>query len=107
LKLPAHATEASVEVLGPFFQDVPITITGLSPNNSAMQSAINASLAAFFQDEVSFAEPVKLNKLIAAIQNTQDLESGEFVENFTLVVPTADTEIGNGSMGTLGAVTIS
>ena len=107
LKLPAHATEASVEVLGPFFQDVPITITGLSPNNSAMQSAINASLAAFFQDEVSFAEPVKLNKLIAAIQNTQNLESGEFVESFTLVVPTADTEIGNGSMGTLGAVTIS
>ena len=106
-KLPAHATEESVYVLGPFFEDVPITITGLSPNTTAMQAAISDSLSAFFQDEVSFAEPVKLNKLIAAIQNTQDLETKQFVEDFTLVSPAADVEIGNGSMGTLGTVTIS
>jgi len=106
-KLPAHATEDSVHVEGPFFEDVPVTITGLSPNTSAMQSAISSSLSAFFQDEVSFAEPVKLNKIIAAIQNTQDLETKQFVEDFTLTAPASDVAIGNGSMGTLGTVTIS
>ena len=107
IKLPAHATEESVYVIGPFIQDVPVTITGLSPNTTAMQSAISASLGAFFEDEVSFAEPVKLNKIIAAIQNTQDLESGQYVDDFTLTTPTADVPIGRGSKGYLGTVTIS
>ena len=107
IKLPAHATEESIHVIGPFFQDVPITITGLSPNTSAMQAAISDNISAFFQDEVLFAEPVSLNKIITAIQNTQDLESGQFVDEFTLTAPTADVPIGNGTMGTLGTVTIS
>lgn len=107
IKLPAHATEASVHVVAPSFDDVAITITGLSPNTAAMQAAISDSLSAFFQDEVSFAEPVKLNKIISAIQNTQDLETKQFVDEFTLASPTEDVEIGNGSMGSLGTVTIS
>lgn len=106
-KLPAHTLEDDVVVVGPFFEDVTITITGLSPNTAAMQTAINNSLAAFFEDSAAFSESIKVNQIITAIQNTQDLESGQFVEEFVLTAPAADVEIGNGSMATLGAVTIS
>ena len=107
LKLPAHTTEDDVEVVGPFFETVAITITGLSPDTTAMRTAVQANLAAYFEDSAGFAEDIKVNGLIAAIQNTQDLESGAFVDDFTLTTPSADTEVGNGTMGTLGAITFN
>ncbi len=107
LKLPAHTTEDDVVVVGPFFETVAITITGLSPDTTAMRTAVQNNLAAFFEDSAGFAEDIKVNGLIAAIQNTQDLESGAFVDDFTLTSPSADTAVGNGSMGTLGTITFS
>lgn len=106
-ELPAHTPKNNVVVVAPFFETVAITITNLSPNTSAMQIAINNSLAAFFEDSAVFAEPIKVNQIIAAIQNTQDLESKQFVGAFTLTSPASDVEIGNGSLGTLGVVNIS
>lgn len=107
IKLPANTPEASVVVAAPFFESVPIDISGLVPDTTAMRSAISANLAAFFQDSSSFAEDVKVNQIITAIQNTQDLESGQFVEEFSLDAPTADVVIGNGSMAVLGTVTFA
>jgi uncharacterized phage protein gp47/JayE len=106
-KLPAHSTEDSVVVVGPFFTSVAVTISGLSPDSTAMRTAIENNLLAFFEDGAGFAEDIKLNQLITAIQNTQDLESGSFVEDFSLDAPTADTVIGDGSMGVLGTVTFN
>ncbi len=107
LKLPAHTTEDDVVVVGPFFETVAITITGLSPDTTAMRTAVQNNLAAFFEDSVGFAEDIKVNGLITAIQNTQDLESGAFVDDFTLTSPSADTVVGNGTTGTLGTITFS
>ena len=103
-KLTAHTSEDDVIVVGPFFESVDITITDLVPDTTAMRSAISDSLAAFFQDDVDFTEPVRLNQIISAIQNTQDLETSVFVESFTLTAPTADTEVGNGTIGILGTI---
>lgn len=107
LKLPAHTTEDDVIVVGPFFETIAITITGLSPDTTAMRSAIQNNLAAFFEDSAGFAEDIKVNGLIAAIQNTQDLESRAFVDDFTLTSPSADIEVGDGTMGILGVITFS
>jgi hypothetical protein len=54
---------------------------------------------------VTFAEEVKRNKLIAAIQNTQELESGAFVESFTLTTPSTDVAVSRGTLAVLGSVT--
>ncbi len=107
IKLPAHTPSDNVEVVGPFFVSVNITISGLSPDTTAMRTAIQNSLTAFFEDDAGFAEDIKVNQIIAAIQNTQDLETGVFVDDFTLVAPTVDATVGNGSMGILGTITYS
>ena len=107
LKLPAHTTEDDVIFTGPFFESIPITITGLSPDSTAMRAAVENNLNAFFQDSAKFAESIKHNQLISAIQNTQDLETGVFVDSFTLTTPTADVSVGNGTIGILGAVTFA
>lgn len=106
-KLPAHTPEASVVVAGPFFESVDVTITDLAPDTTAMRAAVSANLTAYFQDTATFAEDIKVNGLISAIQNTEDLESGQFVDSFTLTSPTVDTTVGNGSMGILGTVTFA
>lgn len=106
-QLPAHSTEDSLVVSGATFVSVDITITGLNPNSSTMQTSIEANLAAFFQDSVDFTEDVKLNEIITAIQSTQDSETGDFIEGFVVAVPSADVAVGNGSIGVLGTVSIS
>ena len=105
--LPAHATEDSVSVTGPIFPEVAVTISSLAPNTAGMRNALAASLNAFFQDSAEFAEDIKVNQIIAAIQNTQDLETGQFVTDFSLDLPTADVTVGNGSIGVLGTLTIA
>lgn len=104
-QLPAHSTEDSLVVTDPTFENIAIQISSLVPNTSTMQSSIEANLAAFFDDSVEFAEDVKLNEIIAAIQNTQDTETGAFIDSFTLDVPTADVSVGDGKIGILGTVT--
>lgn len=106
-KLPAHSTEDSVVVTGPFFESVDIDISSLSPDSSSMRSAIENSLAGFFADAIGFTEDIKLNQIIAAIQNTQDSETGEFVDDFSLDAPTADVAVGGGTLGDLGTVTFA
>ena len=106
-KLPAHSTEDSIFVVGPFFTSIDVTISNLSPDTTAMRQYIEDSLAALFEDSADFAEDIKVNKIISAIQNTQDLETGQFVKDFTLVSPTSDISIVGGSMGILGTVIFS
>ena len=107
IKLPANTPEDSVVVVGPFFESVDITISGLSTDTSSMRTAVTNSLNAFFEDSAGFAEDVKLNQLISAIQNTEDLETSQFVDDFSLDSPTADVSVGNGSMAILGTVTFN
>lgn len=107
VKLPANTAEENIIISGPFFESVNVTITGLSPDTASMRSAIEANLLAFFEDTVDFAEDVKLNQIITAIQNTQDVDSGDFVEDFTLTLPTTDTTVHNGTIGILGTVSFA
>ncbi|MCK5603933.1 baseplate J/gp47 family protein [Candidatus Pacearchaeota archaeon] len=104
-QLTAHSTEDSLVVSAPNFETVDIQISGLDPNTSTMQSSISASLAAFFDDSVDFAEDVRLNSTITAIQNTQDIDTGDFIVDFTLATPSADVPVGNGQIAILGTVT--
>ena len=105
--LPAHMAADNLVVSGPFFESVDITITGLSPDSSSMRTAVEDALGAFFEDNADFSEDIKVNKLIAAIQNTQDAETGLYVDDFTLTAPTSDVSVGEGTIGTLGTVTFA
>ena len=94
-------------VVGPFFESINVTISSLSPDTTSMRTAITNNLNAFFEDSAGFAEDIKLNQLITAIQNTEDLETGQFVDDFSLDAPTADVAVGDGSMAILGTVTFN
>lgn len=106
-KLPAHTIADNVIVSGAFFSGVDITITGLSPDTTGMRQSITDNLNAFFEDSIEFATDIKRNKIITAIQNTQDLETGNFVDDFILTVPSDDVSIGNGTIGIIGTITFA
>jgi len=107
IKLPAHTPAENVIVVSPIFDTINVSISGLAPDSTSMRSAISANLTAFFQDSADFASDIKYNQMVAAIQNTQDLETGNFVTAFSLDTPSADVSIGNGTMGILGTVTFT
>lgn len=104
-QLPAHTPEDALVVANPDFVSVDVQISGLDPNTSTMEDSIEANLEAFFADGVDFKEDVKLNEIIATIQNTVDSETGATIEDFTLVTPAADVTIGDGRIAIKGAVT--
>lgn len=105
--LPAHTAEGNVVVSSPYFVSVDVQISNLVPDTVGMRSAIEDNLQASFEDNAGFSESILVNKLISAIQNTQDLETKQYVESFTLDSPTSDTAVVGGSMGVLGTVTFA
>ena len=82
---------------------VPITFSTLSPNTTAMQTAITNSLTDFFKISNNVGENIKKADLDAVIKGTID-GSGN-VPTYTLSLPSGDTTIGFNEIGTLGAIT--
>ncbi|GAF79343.1 unnamed protein product [marine sediment metagenome] len=103
--LPAHTSEADVIVAAPVAVVTPFTFSALSPDTPTMREAVEANLTAFFQDEVDFHEDVTEDKYRAAIIQTQDTNTGEFLDSFTLSTPSGDITVATGEIATLGAVT--
>ena len=79
--------------------------SSLNPNTPTMQSAVIAQLTAFFEDTIDFEETVTEASYLGAIQNTQDLETGDLMGTFSLSDPTGDIVTPAGGIAVLGDVT--
>lgn len=100
---PAHMSQDDVIVFAPTAVPIAITFSSLSPNTTAMQTAINNSLIDFFKLSNNIGENVKLADLNGVISGT--IDSSGNVPIYTLSAPSADTTIGLNQIGTLGVVT--
>ena len=106
-KLPANTYSGDVFVLAPDLVTVNFDFTSLVPNTPTMQIAVRNQLEAFFQDQVNFGVDVQEASYLGAIQNTQDLTTGAFLDSFSLSTPTGNISVTTGEIATLGTVTFS
>lgn len=104
--LPATSDESNVYVLAPTLVNTDFTFTAISPDTTTMRAAITANLEAFFEDSAVFETSVSEDKYRAAIIETQDTETGEFLQSFTLSAPAADITISDGEIAGLRTVTM-
>lgn len=106
-KLPANTYEGDLYVFGPNTVEVDFDFTALSPDTPTMRTAVEDQLNAFFEDSVDFEEDVLEAAYLGAIQSTQDLQTGDFINSFALSAPSGDVAISAGEIGVLGSVTFS
>lgn len=97
-RLPAQSVEASVFVVAPTPLFTLFTFTSISPDTLTMQTAIRTQLTAFFRDEVQFEQTVFANSYIAAIQSTQDLQTGDVLQSFVISAPAGNIIVSAGEI---------
>lgn len=105
--LPAHMSEVDLFVVAPTLVSTDFDIDSLSPDTPTMRTAVASQLQAFFEDTVDFEETVTEASYLGAIQQTQDLQTGQFIVSFSLSTPTGDITITDGEIAVLGNVTFS
>lgn len=102
--LPANMTAEWLHVEAP----TPITVNFnfgiIIPDSSAIRDAISQSLNVFFRQDTNVAENVLEDAYRSAIWNTVNPETGERIEQFSLVAPIGDVAIGDGEIGILGDI---
>ena len=103
--LPAHSAEIDVFVLAPETVETAFDFASITPDTPTMRTAIELQLQAFFEDSVDFERTVTEAAYLGAIQNTQDLQTGDILQSFSLTAPSGDIIISDGQIATLGAVT--
>lgn len=103
--LPSHTSIDDLLVFAPILVPVDVTISNLLPNTPTMQDAVRKQVEAYFEDVVDFQKDVRRDGISGAINNTQDLVTGELIESFVLVDPATDVTIGSGEIASVGAVT--
>lgn len=86
---------------------VDILIRAISPDTAAMRANITASLVDYFKSFVKFELNVSVDRIKTAIYQAQDMDTGEFLQEFTLENPVADIVVVPGRLATLGSVTIT
>ncbi len=104
---PAPMRNVDVIVKSPIQVNVPFTFTALKPNSQALQTAIRESLKQLFIDETEVGEDLQEDAYRAAIFQTINPETGEFVQSFALSTPTTDIAIGPGQLPKLGTITFN
>lgn len=105
--LPSHTSEVDVFVEAPDLVETDFVFTALTPDTPTMRTAIQDQLSAFFEDTVDFEQTVTEASYLGAIQSTQDLQTGDFIESFTLSSPSGGIVIADGEIASLGDVTFS
>lgn len=101
---PGHTIDDDVVVQAPTPITTDYTFTSISPDTPTMRTAIENQLEAFYQDSVQFEQDITEASYLGAIQNTQDVQTGDTLTSFTLSAPSSDISIGNGEIGFLGDV---
>jgi uncharacterized phage protein gp47/JayE len=105
--LPATSDETNVIVTAPTPVTTNYTFGAIDPNTATMKAAIQTSLQAFYEDEVTFETDITEDKYRAAITNTIDPDTGDSLTSFSLTTPTADITVTTDEIGILGTVTFS
>ena len=100
---PAHMNDDDVIVSAPTAVPIAITFSSLSPNTTAMQTALTNSLTDFFKISNNVGQNIKLADLNGLISQTIDGNGN--VPIYTLSSPSVDTAIGLNEIGTLGTIT--
>lgn len=103
--LPANTDPADLIVAAPTAVATAFTFTAISPATSTMRTAIEASLAQLFSEELDVGEDLTSDAYRSVIYNTVDTVTGERVASFTLSAPVGDVAVSNSQIATLGAVT--
>lgn len=106
-KLPANSSESDVFVLAPDVLEVDFDFTALNPDTPTMRTAVQDQLQAFFDDSVDFQEDVFEASYLGSIQNTQDLQTGDFITSFALSTPSGNVTVADGEIAVLGDVTFT
>lgn len=101
---PANTDESDVFVLPPTPKVVDFSFNSLVPNTGTMQGAINANLDAFFESKTKVGVDLTENEYKAAIQNTIDTETGDFLSSFTLLTPSGNVSVASGEIPVKGNV---
>lgn len=100
---PAHMTDSDVIVFAPTSVSIPVTFSALSPNTTAMQSAITTALQGFFTSSNNIGENVRDADIKAVLNQTIDTSGS--TPTYTLSAPSGDTSIGLNEIGILGTIT--
>ena len=101
---PFTLSNADLIVSAPTAVPVAFTFTALSPNTTAMQTAITNNLTNFFKSGTQVAKDVRLVELESIINSSLD-SGGNPVTSFTLSAPSADVTIDVNEIATLGTIT--
>ena len=105
--LPATSDSSDVYVLAPALVDTAFTFSAISPDTPTMRTAITNNLTAYFEDRAEFETDVTEDQYRSAIIETQDTNTGEYLDSFTLTTPSADITISTGEIARVGAVTFT
>lgn len=103
-KMPAHTSEIDIFVLAPDTLPVNFDFSAMDPDTPTMRTAVENQIRAFFADSVDFEADVTEASYLGAIQNTQDLQTGEFIKSFTLANPLGDITVDLGEIAIAGTV---
>ena len=103
--LPANTSETDLYVFAPVPVETNFTFTSITPDTPTMRTAIRNYLDAFFRDSVTFEVDITEATYLGAIQNTQDLTTGAFLQSFALAAPSGTIIIDAGEIAVLGTVT--
>lgn len=103
--LPATSELAALIVAAPAPVATNFAFSSISPNTDAMKSAIEASLAAFFQDDVELGTTITEDDYRSAILQT--VAEDRALDSFSLSAPSGNITITADQIGTLGDVTFA
>lgn len=101
---PAHTNDDDVIVEAPVAVVVNFTISGISPNTSTMQAAIEANLDQLFSEGTDVGVILKKNDYISAINRTIDTVTGDILQDFTIDSPIDDIAVASNGLPILGTV---
>lgn len=102
---PAILPDSSILIAAPNVVSIDFVFTSISPNTTAMATAIINSLTFFFNNYPQVGESLQEIDYLSAIKNTID-ETGATLITFTLSSPTGDISIDYNEIAQLGNVTI-
>lgn len=101
---PANTPDSYVVVAAPTAVPINITFSSLSPNTTAMKTAISETLTDYFKSaSVSVGGDILLNEINALIYSVIDEDGNS--PTFALSAPSSDTSISNSQLATLGTIT--
>lgn len=103
--LPATSLDSALIVAAPSPVSVDFAFSAVSPNTDAMKEAIEASIRAFFEDDVQIGESLTEDAYRSAILNT--VADDEPLVSFTLTTPSGNVAITADQIAVVGDISFA